>query len=125
MLHNFIINMRSQVAMLYYTKIITHCYVVQFHNLNVFYIYSYTMYVYLYILRVLLLPNQTPASPLLQCPCRHHGPRHQCNVSRAVMRSSNNLLRVKIVSYGHLASASDVILVTCVFCVMPQATTNN
>ena len=64
-------------------------------------------------------------SPLLHCPCRHHGPRHQCNVSRAVMRSSNNLLRVKIVSYGHLASASDVILVTCVFCVMPQATTNN
>ena len=49
MLHNFIINMRSQDAMLYYTKIITHCYVVQFHNLNVFYIYSYTMYVCIFV----------------------------------------------------------------------------
>ena len=83
------------------------------------------MYVYLYILRVLLLPNQTPAVSSPSLPVRHHGPRHQCNVSRAVMRSSNNLLRVKIVSYGHLASASDVILVACVFCVMPQATTTN
>ena len=124
MLHNFIINMRSQDAMLYYTKIITHCYVVQFHNLNVFYIYSY-----IHILRVLLLPNQTPAVSSPSLPVSAPRPpspvQWQCNVSRAVMRSSNNLLRVKIVSYGHLASASDVILVTCVFCVMPQATTNN
>ena len=85
------------------------------------------MYVYLYILRVILLPNQTPAvsSPSLPVSAPRPPSPVQCNVSRAVMRSSNNLLRVKIVSYGHLASASDVILVTCVFCVMPQATTTN
>ena len=121
MLHNFIINMRSQDAhrYMYTTYVQKLSLTVQFQNPNIFYIYSYIFSEYY------CYQTKHQPSPLLHCPCRHHGPRHQCNVSRAVMRSSNNLLRVKIVSYGHLASASDVILVTCVFCVMPQATTNN